>query len=222
MRVAPGTTKERIVLTAERLFAEHGVDGVSLRYIGSVAGSANNSAVLYHFGTKDQLVQAVFEYRLPSLTARRNELIAARSDDRLRPWIACQVRTVLEQGEMPGSHYMGFITSFERLRSNPLDRAPDHLREDALGYQQRLRNLLVHLHEPLRSHRLRQAMSVIIRTGAARERALGWSQPVLPLEVEFANVLDGTVGMLEAPASPQALTAVCDADPLAVAPDMYM
>ena len=40
-------------------------------------GSGNNSAVLYHFGSKDKLVQAIFEYRLPRLRERR-QLIAER------------------------------------------------------------------------------------------------------------------------------------------------
>jgi AcrR family transcriptional regulator len=53
--------KEQIVLAAERLFAERGLDGVSLREIGAAVGNANNSAVQYHFGSKDQLVRAIFE-----------------------------------------------------------------------------------------------------------------------------------------------------------------
>ena len=61
------STKEQILLAAERLIADHGVDGVSMRQIGSAVGSGNNSAVLYHFGSKEKLVQAIFEYRLPRL-----------------------------------------------------------------------------------------------------------------------------------------------------------
>ena len=34
-------------------------------------GSGNNSAVLYHFGSKEKLVEAIFEYRLPRLRERR-------------------------------------------------------------------------------------------------------------------------------------------------------
>ena len=49
-----------------------GLLGVSLRQIGAAAGNGNNSAVQYHFGTKDRLVQAVFEYRLPRLRERRD------------------------------------------------------------------------------------------------------------------------------------------------------
>ena len=81
------SSKEQIVLTAERLFAEHGIDGISLRQIGQAAGNANNSAVQYHFGTKDNLIQAIFEYRLPYLTRRRELLVAERRPASLRSWL---------------------------------------------------------------------------------------------------------------------------------------
>ena len=51
-------TRELILTTAERLFAEHGV-AVSNRQISEAAGQANNFAVGYHFGTKTDLVLAI-------------------------------------------------------------------------------------------------------------------------------------------------------------------
>ena len=53
--VRPGpapTTALQLLLAAERLFAEHGLAGVSLRQISIEAGSSNNSAIRYHFGSK--------------------------------------------------------------------------------------------------------------------------------------------------------------------------
>ncbi len=38
-------TRAAITETAETLFAEHGIDGVSLRQIGTAVGSANTSGV---------------------------------------------------------------------------------------------------------------------------------------------------------------------------------
>ena len=70
------STKEQIVLAAERLFAARGYEGVSLREIGAAAGSGNNSAVQYHFGSKGQLVVAIFENRLPYIDDRRAVLTA--------------------------------------------------------------------------------------------------------------------------------------------------
>ena len=78
MPPAAKSTKEEILLAGERLIADHGVDGVSMRQIGAAIGSGNNSAVLYHFGSKEKLVEAIFEYRLPRLRERRAELVAGR------------------------------------------------------------------------------------------------------------------------------------------------
>lgn len=52
-------TVERILDTAERLFAERGFSETSLRLITSRAG-VNLAAVNYHFGSKKALIQAVF------------------------------------------------------------------------------------------------------------------------------------------------------------------
>ena len=84
------STKEQILLAAERLIADHGVDGVSMRQIGAAVGSGNNSAVLYHFGSKEKLVQAIFEHRLPRLRERRAQLVAERQPTDLRGWLECR------------------------------------------------------------------------------------------------------------------------------------
>ena len=42
---AARSTKEQILLTAERMIADHGVDGVSMRQIGTAVGSGNNQLV---------------------------------------------------------------------------------------------------------------------------------------------------------------------------------
>ncbi|WP_227980817.1 TetR/AcrR family transcriptional regulator [Nocardia spumae] len=51
-------TRTRLVKTAERLFAEQGVDAVSVRAVNAAAG-LGPASVNYHFGTKDDLLAAV-------------------------------------------------------------------------------------------------------------------------------------------------------------------
>lgn len=53
-------TKERLLQTALRMFAESGFDAVSIRDLTSAAG-ANLGAIGYHFGSKDDLIKAVFD-----------------------------------------------------------------------------------------------------------------------------------------------------------------
>lgn len=68
------TTRERLVAAAERLFAEKGVVGASLRDITTAAG-ANLAAVNYHFGSKEGLLRAVLEARLGPINQSRLELL---------------------------------------------------------------------------------------------------------------------------------------------------
>jgi len=73
-------TRERILEVAERLFAERGYNGVSLRSITAAAG-ANMAAVHYYFRTKEGLLRAIFEYRAEPLTAARKTALQAVLDD---------------------------------------------------------------------------------------------------------------------------------------------
>ncbi len=49
-------TRERIMKAAERLFAEHGYEGTSIRAIVAKA-RVNQAAINYHFAGKDGLYQ---------------------------------------------------------------------------------------------------------------------------------------------------------------------
>src|SRR6516225_8182566 len=74
----PGETA--LILAAERLFAERGIEGVALRQVNQAANQKNMSAAHYHFGSRDGLVNAVLVYRLPELDRRRGELLQRKSD----------------------------------------------------------------------------------------------------------------------------------------------
>ncbi len=47
----PRETREQLLDTAERLMAEHGPEGVSMREVSVRAGQGNNNAANYHFGS---------------------------------------------------------------------------------------------------------------------------------------------------------------------------
>lgn len=68
-------TRIALIEAAEELFAENGIDNVSLRQIGDAIGSDNNAVVSYYFGSKAGLLKAIYEYRVPALEARRSELL---------------------------------------------------------------------------------------------------------------------------------------------------
>jgi len=71
-------TRMRILDAAERLFAENGIDGISLRRIMSLA-RVSISQINYHFGTKEALLRAVFVRRaVPHIKSRMELLDEAR------------------------------------------------------------------------------------------------------------------------------------------------
>jgi AcrR family transcriptional regulator len=69
-------TKQRILDSAERLFAAHGFEGTSLRNIIADA-KVNLAAIHYHYHSKEALLEAVVLRRLEPLNQRRLEMLDA-------------------------------------------------------------------------------------------------------------------------------------------------
>lgn len=91
-------TRQDLIAAATALFASRGFDGVSLREITAKA-KANIAAVNYHFGGKDQLIEAVlctvFEPIANERTRRLDDLDAAATKGH-RPTAAEVVRIIIE------------------------------------------------------------------------------------------------------------------------------
>ncbi|WP_420881572.1 TetR/AcrR family transcriptional regulator [Rhodococcus sp. (in: high G+C Gram-positive bacteria)] len=73
--------RDTILLVAERLIAERGLHGVSAREIVRTAGQRNNSAITYHFGSWDGLLESVWLEHIGSINAVRGEMLDAIDDD---------------------------------------------------------------------------------------------------------------------------------------------
>src|SRR6266568_5066457 len=80
-------TRTVLLDAAERLFAENGVEGTSVRDITKAAG-VNLGAINYHFGTKERLALEVFARRLEPVNreriARLDALEEAATDGKLK------------------------------------------------------------------------------------------------------------------------------------------
>jgi AcrR family transcriptional regulator len=75
------STRDLLLDAATRLFAEQGVDRVSLAEIVRAAGQRNTSAVHYHFGTRDEILRAVLARHVPVIAERRLELLDVAQSD---------------------------------------------------------------------------------------------------------------------------------------------
>jgi AcrR family transcriptional regulator len=96
MRPDTAETRARLIATAEQLYAERGLEGVSLVEISRAAGQRNRAAAQYHFGDKAGLVQAILEKHTPGIEAARHAMIdaleACASEPPLRAWVEALVR----------------------------------------------------------------------------------------------------------------------------------
>jgi AcrR family transcriptional regulator len=200
LQVPVTATAQELLVTAERLFAEHGLDGVSLRQIAVEAGSANNSAVQYHFGTKEGLVEAIFTFRLGQLLQRRALLRARLSDDDLRGRFEAHVLPLLELAESPDSYYVSFVEAIERTDSRVLAEQREALRSQD-EFRVDMSRLLDHIPEPARSLRIMQAQILCLHVAAERERAVRRGGDLLPFGLFVSAVVDGFTGFMAAPAS---------------------
>ena len=85
-------TREAILGAAETLFAEQGIAAVSHRQIVAAARQGNNAAIVYHFGTKTDVVRAIEDKHGDHIESLRTRTIAGMGDSPgLREWVACLV-----------------------------------------------------------------------------------------------------------------------------------
>ena len=69
-----GATRAKLIAVAERLFAEQGVQSVSLNEVNKAAQQRHGSACQYHFGNKDGLIQAILDKHVPAIAQQRDRL----------------------------------------------------------------------------------------------------------------------------------------------------
>src|SRR5579859_2251157 len=93
-------TKQKIMDTAEKLFAEKGYDATSLRQVIAEAG-VNLAAVHYHFGSKEELLDALVLRRVAPVNTARIAMLDQLDADAGCPRPA--VEKVLEAFMLPMS-----------------------------------------------------------------------------------------------------------------------
>jgi AcrR family transcriptional regulator len=107
-------TRERILRTAERLFAERGFNGVSVRELAAAA-QVNIASIGYHFDSKEGLLSEVYRRHCEPLIAERLRGLEAagrlRGKARVAAIIAAFVRPALQQVEIEDG------ATFMRLRA---------------------------------------------------------------------------------------------------------
>lgn len=202
-------TREKLVTAAERLFAEHGANNVSLREINRAAGQKNVAALHYHFGSRRALTVAIFERRMTGINQRRLAILKSIADsgssDDIRSVVEAMVVPLAEQLADParGGHYVRFLA--QAVADTDVDIG-DLIRgrfDHGFAETRRLlRNILTDWPQPVVEQRIEQAGRQMVYALADKERLMAKDdRHAADLWLFIDNFIDSTTGMLMAPVS---------------------
>lgn len=192
--VENGATDERLLAVAERLFAAHGIDAVSLRSI-TIEAEANIAAVHYHFGTKVDLVRALVQRRVDEVNARR--LVLLRAAERAASVGARDIATIWIEPLTPVAldpqrrQYLGFVVALSNASPEMRAIAGDVFRPHFTRIDTALGRALPDVDTPLRRMRFTLAVDMSMRALAdLQQLAAPWRTQRAP--ITDAALIDAT------------------------------
>ncbi|WP_067678957.1 TetR/AcrR family transcriptional regulator [Nocardia miyunensis] len=203
-------TRVLLITAAEHLFARRGYDAVTLAEIRSAAGQHNASVISYYFGSKENLLRAIFDHRLPTVSADRDALVARLTTpgraltSREVLWVMVQplVNTLRE-----GNHYAGLLDQL--IETDVLHRVFSSANPDvtASGFEvdRALHAALGELPEGIRQQRIRMTYESVLRTLARYDRS-----GTAPDQAAMSTLIDAWDGLLNAPSSEESGAMVRD------------
>jgi len=126
-------TRNLVFVAAERLFALHGFQGVSVRDITAEAG-VNLASINYHFGSKDALLFDIFNRRTAELNRLRAKMLhEANSAHAGKPPVRAILQALIAPPVLwmdPKGERLVSVQFLIRARSEGTDQMRDVLRTD--------------------------------------------------------------------------------------------
>jgi AcrR family transcriptional regulator len=200
-------TRERLLRAGERLYAQQSIDGVRVREINQFAGQRNSSALHYHFGSREGLLEEILNRHRSPIEARRAAMLDALEDEGRTDDLRALVETIVfpfaaELATESGRDYLRILPQVIGRRGLPLGAIPDSFGPE--GIRRTLRyahRCLPELPASLREERLNVAMEFVTNAIARRAHDIDLGSPFrFPEEQYIANIVDMAVGAITAPA----------------------
>ncbi len=90
-----GDARQALIVAALAAFAEHGINGVSMRTVTAHAGQLNQSAISYHFGNKEGLVAAVLAHVMAGLRSGQDAALVELATRKSGAWPARELTRIM-------------------------------------------------------------------------------------------------------------------------------
>jgi TetR/AcrR family transcriptional regulator, regulator of cefoperazone and chloramphenicol sensitivity len=194
-------TKERLVHEAERLFARRGLYQVTIREITEAAHQRNTSAVNYHFGSREGLLDVILRTHGDPTDEERGKTLALVGS-------AATTRQLLAALVVPYGAHLRTASGRDYLRIvAQMTSSFGTWSEDRPGTGPWLQRILAILESrprrvpaAIRKERLVEMIMLMTAAMAERARAIeDGTQPSLDEATFLGNLTDVLVGVLEAP-----------------------
>ncbi len=195
--------RDALMGAAERLIAEHGIAQVSSRRIAEVAGNTNHSAVAYHFGSREGLLQKMIERQVSDLEPQRVAMIDALGEDgEIVDYVRATVLPMTESlGALPQPSWRARFTR-QALADPAIGRLfdEDPLLAPSLRRVSRiLHERLAHIPAEVISGRFTLMAHMITEACAAYEQSISAQPELADWSATGRFLTDAAAGMLSAP-----------------------
>ena len=200
-----GETKDQLMRAAEHLFAREGIDGTPIRQINQLAGQRNPSAIHYHFGSKQGLIEAILLRHQTEVEVEA----AQRLDVSVRDLVEAMVRPLAAKlDSASGRDFLRIVPQFiGSLDTNLRMGVARPITAQSRRLLELLEGSMDHLPEGLRRERLVAYTLVLTSILAERARHLEARRPThLDAEQFVVHVLDVIEAVLTAPSRVPATT----------------
>lgn len=198
-------TQERLVAAAEGLFAQHGISGTSTRAILRAADQRNESALQYHFGSREGLIEALYRRRGRQIDAERERMLGEiESEHGLDLRRVCEIALLppvrLARRDRSFVAFLKIVGQIAFVPSEQLQQIQSRYEIATLG---RVRELLLERLD-LPSEVLAARLELIHRIAAlslAQRARTGGSFSGRRADLYFDTVLDAMAAVLSGPVS---------------------
>mgnify|MGYP001817052338 FL=1 len=203
-------TRRRFIASAQKLLAQRGVDAVSINELTAAAGQRNRTALQYHFGDRNGLLQAIIDHHAARVTTLRSGLLAKTETGEYRtesPTAAeALIRPLVDYiAQQPdGVYYIMILSQLAILDSpqlNPNSQARVNFQED-LQLLSIMKDAMAHLTPSEARQRMFLATSLTFHGIADVCRACGDTPAAMrDRAAMFAQLINAVNAILAAPAT---------------------